>query len=87
MIACEAGHSELIELIISYDPKLLYDCSTETGTPLHAAITGQKPEDAVQCLLNRFDEDFKLKEMVNKKDMSGVHPLFLSCFSGNFEVT
>ena len=25
--------------------------------------------------------------MVNKKDLSGVHPLFLSCYTGNFEVT
>ena len=25
--------------------------------------------------------------MVNKKDLSGIHPIFLSCFSGNFEVT
>ena len=25
--------------------------------------------------------------MVNKKDLSGVHPLFLSCFTGNFELT
>ena len=25
--------------------------------------------------------------MVNKKDLSGIHPIFLSCFTGNFEVT
>ena len=25
--------------------------------------------------------------MVNKKDKAGVHPLFLSCYSGNFEIT
>ena len=40
MIACEAGHVEIIELIISKDSSLLYDCVTDTGTPLHAAITG-----------------------------------------------
>ena len=47
MIACEAGHVEIIELIINLNTALLYDCVTETGTPLHAAITGQKPEEAV----------------------------------------
>ena len=51
MIACEAGHVELIELIVGKMPKLLYDYSCETGTPLHAAITGQKPLETVKALL------------------------------------
>ena len=87
MIACEAGHIEIIELIVSKQPDLLYNCINETGTPLHAAISGQKPEETVKALIEQFDEDKKMKEMVNKKDLSGIHPIFLSCFSGNFEVT
>ena len=39
MIACEAGHVEVVELMIDSDPSLLFDCNTERGTPLHAAIT------------------------------------------------
>ena len=38
-------------------------------------------------LLECFDELLRTKEMVNKKDESGVHPLFLSCFTGNLELT
>ena len=38
-------------------------------------------------LIESFDEVFRTKEMVNKKDKAGVHPLFLSCYSGNIEVT
>ena len=65
MIACEAGHAEVIELIISHNKALLYDCTCETGTPLLSAISGQKPEVAVPTLIEQFDDDFRAKEMVN----------------------
>ena len=50
MIACEAGHVEIIELLVGKKPELLYECECETGTPLHAAITGQKPLETVKAL-------------------------------------
>ena len=87
MIACEAGHVEVVELIIDHDPSLLFDCSTERGTPLHSAIVSQKADVIVPLLLECYDELHRTKEMVNKKDESGIHPLFLSCFTGNFELT
>lgn len=87
MIACEAGHEEIIELIISKKPALLYDYASESGTPLHAAISGKKPEVSVKVLIEQFDEDNRTVEMVNKKDLSGIHPLFLSSFTGNLEIT
>ena len=51
MIACEAGHVEIIELIVSKKQILLYDCVSDTGTPLHAAITGRKPLETVKALI------------------------------------
>ena len=51
MIACEAGHVEIIELLVRKMPQLLYECICETGTPLHAAITGKKPLETVKALI------------------------------------
>ena len=69
-----------------------YTC--ESGSPLHAAITGQKPLETTQLLIDKFeaisvdegDVDY-VETMVNLKDLSHIHPLYLSVFMGNIEVT
>ena len=79
MTACEAGHIDLIEAIIdgaedeARVKMLEYTC--QTGSPLHAAITGQKPLETTQLLVEKFetisvdegDPDY-VDRMVNMKD-------------------
>ena len=98
MTACEAGQIELIDAILDGAEdearvKLIeYTC--QTGSPLHAAITGQKPLETVQLLIDKYEEisideaepDY-VEKMLNQKDESHIHPLFLSTFMGNTEVT
>jgi ankyrin repeat protein len=65
MTASEAGHTEIIEFILSQAPYLWVDGEHERvisqrellfykclrGGPLHAAITGQHPVEALEALL------------------------------------
>ena len=61
---------------------------------MHAAITGSKPEETVQKVIDLIesaaieegDPDLA-EEVINQKDHSGVHPLFLAVYCGNVEVT
>ena len=98
MTACEAGQTEVIESIIdgaedTARHKLLeYTC--QTGSPLHAAITGQKPLETVQLLIDKYEaisvddaEPDYIEKMLNLKDESQIHPLFLAVFQGNVDVT
>ena len=96
MTAAEAGMTEVIDVLVKKSTSkfelLGYTC--ESGSPLHAAITGEKPLETVQHLVDLIESaaidegDPDLSEtIVNKKDESGVHPLFLAVFCGNLEVT
>ena len=96
MTACEAGRLPMIDLLVSKAPKQLdllsYRC--QSGSPLHAAITGERASEAVQKVIDLIesaaveegDPDLADK-IINQKDMSGVHPLFLAVYCGNVEVT
>mmetsp|Transcript_47667 Transcript_47667/g.62996 ORF Transcript_47667/g.62996 Transcript_47667/m.62996 type:complete len:101 (-) Transcript_47667:394-696(-) len=96
MTACEAGKLQIIELLVSKTKKKLdllkYRC--QSGSPLHAAITGDKALETVQKLVDLIESaaieegDPDLAEAtVNQKDLSGIHPLFLAVFCGNADVT
>lgn len=98
MTACEAGQTDLIDAIIegaedkARVKMLEYVC--KTGSPLHAAITGQKPTETVKLLIEKYEaisiddaEPDYVEKMVNMKDESFIHPLFLTVFMGNTEVT
>ena len=50
MNACEAGDFRCIKKLLNYDKSLLeYSC--ESGTALHAAITGKEPVKTTKYLL------------------------------------
>ena len=96
MTAAEAGQTEMMDIIVNAAENKLdvlgYTC--ESGSPLHAAITGQNPLETVQHLVDLIESaaidegDPDLADtVINKKDQSEVHPLFLAVYSGNLEVT
>ena len=98
MTACEAGYTDVIQKILDkVDDKTrlqLFDFVCESGSAIHAAVTGQKPLETVKFLVEKLEEiavdegetDY-VEKVLNKKDLSHVHPLFLSVFSGNYDVT
>lgn len=57
MTAAEAGNLDLIDLIIDSAEKKLeqFDYCCETGSPLHAAITGQKPLETVNHFFEKLE--------------------------------
>ena len=98
MTACEAGHSQIIDLILDGVEQnvrrelVTYTC--ETGSVIHACVANQKsPVETMQHLINRLEmiaedevePDF-VEETVNKKDKSGIHSLFLAVFQGNYDL-
>ena len=89
MLACEAGHVEVIELLIEQAGEKVLNHVCESGTPLHAAVLGQKPGEVLECLLDVIEEsrELSLEQLVNRTDLSGIHPLVLTVHSGNLELT
>ena len=78
MNACEAGQLEAITIMLDHDmEQLSYKC--QNGMPLHAAITGKEPTMTVSYILTRDTSQ------VNAEDLSGVTPLYLAVFTGNYE--
>ena len=82
MTACEAGQTNVIEMIFAetyekHQHISHFEYTCESGSPLHAAITGERPLDTTQCLIERYEE-FSVDEddpdyvenSVNRKDLS-----------------
>ena len=73
MNACEAGEIEAIELLIAFElDQIDYVC--ESGSAIHAAITGKDPFNTVSFLLDQKPS------IANLVDLSGVTPLYLASF-------
>ena len=89
MMACETGNVELIELLIDKAGEEILDYVCKSGTPLHAAIIGQNPGQVMESILDVVEESsvISLEELVNRKDLDGIHPLYLAVHSGNTELT
>ena len=89
MLACEAGHVEIIELLIEKAGESILDYVCKSGTPLHATIIGQKPGDVLEAILDVVEDSsiVSLEDLVNRKDLEGIHPLYLAVHSGNTELT
>ena len=50
MMAAEAGYAELVELMTELvGPELLLE-TCEQGSCVHAAITGRKPVEMLECI-------------------------------------
>jgi ankyrin repeat protein len=87
MMACESGYHELVDLLVSSAGEKILKYNHDSGSPLHAAITGKKPIETIEALLSFYYDSFdmELDEMVNLKDQAGTHPLYLAVFHGNHD--
>ena len=88
-MACEAGHTELIDLIVDKAGPSTLQHVCKHGTPIHASVLGQDPAKVLECILDLLEdsEEFTFEDLVNTKDLEGIHPLYLSVHSGNIELT
>ena len=55
------------------------------GSPVHSAITGSNPKKVLSTLLE-FSSEVEDHRLVDRKDLNGISPLFLSAFTENIQL-